>query len=134
MQRPGEVTAISIYHALFSAVLVGVLFWQGATHPPSDGWLYAAPVLVMLLFVSLVPAVIAYGLWIMDSGARIGCLILTVLHALATLAYLQHALGYWRPWARLALDAAILTVLMLPRIRRAFEAEGKLLLDWDHPA
>jgi len=134
MRRPGEVTVISVYHVLFSLVLVGVLFWQGVTHHPSDGWWYAAPVIVMLLFVALVPAVIAYGLWIMDEGARIACLIFTLLHALTTVAYLQHAPGYWRPWTRLALDAVIITVLMLPRIRRAFEAESKLLLEWNHPA
>ena|SRR5690349_2469903 len=131
MTTPGEVKAISLYHGLFSALLVGVLFWQCATKPPSDGWLYAAPVIAMLLLVALVPAVIAYGLWIMDEGARIGCLIFTLLHALTTVAYLQHAAGYWRPWARLALDAVMILVLMLPRIRRAFEAESKLLLDWD---
>jgi len=89
MRRPGEVTVISVYHVLFSLVLVGVLFWQGVTHHPSDGLWYAAPVIVMLLFVSLVPAVIAYGLWVMDEGARIACLIFTLLHGLTTVAYLQ---------------------------------------------
>ena len=133
MERPGEVTAIAVYHALFSVVLVGVLVWQGATHHPVDGWLYAAPVLIMLLFLSLVPAVLAFGLWVMDGGARIGCMIFTVLHALSTIAYLQHSPSIWRPWGRLALDAVMLAVLMLPRIRRAFDAENRLLLRWDHP-
>jgi hypothetical protein len=133
MQRPGEITAIAVYHALFSAALVGVLMWQAITHHPSDGWLYAAPVVVMLLFVSLVPAVLCFGLWIMDNGARIGCLIFTLLHMMITFAYLRHASALWRPWARLALDAVIVVVLMMPRIRRAFESESRLLLDWRNP-
>ncbi len=125
--------AIAVYHAGFSLVLLGVLLWQTLTHHPSDGWLYAAPVLIMLTFLSVVPAVIAYGLWIMDNGARIACVVFTVLHALTTAAYLQHAAAFWRPWSRLTLDALILIVLLLPRIRRAFEAESKLLLDWNRP-
>jgi hypothetical protein len=133
MQRPGEVTAIAVYHALFSAVLVGALVWQGMTHRPADGWLYAAPVIAMMLFVSLVPAVICVGLWIMDNGARVGCMILTMLHMMVTVAYVRHAPALWRPWARIALDAVIIAVLMLPRIRRAFENESKLLLDWNCP-
>lgn len=133
MRRPGEVTAIAVYHALFSVVLLSALLWQAVTHHPADGWLYAAPVVAMLLFVSLVPAVIAYGLWLMDNGARIACLIFTLLHALTTIAYLQHAGAVWRPWARLGLDATMISLLMLPRIRRSFEAETKLLLEWDQP-
>lgn len=131
MKRPGEVVAIVIYQVLFSVVLIGTLVWQGVTHHPSDGWLYAAPVIAMLLFVSLVPAVLAFGLWIMDNGARIGCMIFTLLHMMVTVAYLHRVPGFWRPWTRLALDAVILAVLMLPRIRRAFENETKLLLDWE---
>jgi hypothetical protein len=61
MKRPGEITAIGAYHALFSAVLVGTLVWQGITHHPSDGLVYAAPVIVMLLFVSLIPGCCASG-------------------------------------------------------------------------
>ena len=133
MKRPGEVTAIAVYHALFSAVLVGTLVWQGLTHHPSDGWLYAAPVIAMMLFVSLVPAVICFGLWIMDNGARIGCIVFTLLHLMLTIAYVRHAPGLWRPSARIAIDASIIAVLMLPRVRRQFENESRLLLDWNRP-
>lgn len=133
MRRPFGVTAIAIYHALFSVVLVGTLVWQGFTHHPSDGWLYAAPVIAMMLFLALVPAVICVGLWLMDNGARVGCLIFTLLHMLSTIAYLQHAPALWRPWARLALDAVIVVVLMLPRIRRSFDQQSRLLLDWNRP-
>jgi hypothetical protein len=134
MQRPGEVTAIAAYHALFSVVLVGALVWQGFTHHPSDGWLYAAPVIAMMLFVSLVPAVICFGLWIMDNGARIGCIIFSLLHMMMTIAYVRHAPLLWLPWTRIALDAVIIAVLMLPRIWRAFDSESRLLLDWNRPA
>ena len=131
--RPGEVTAIATYHALFSAVLVDALVWQGVTHPPSDGWVYAAPVIVMLLFVSLIPAVLCMGLWIMDNGARIGCIVFTLLHMMITVAYLGHRPGFWRPWARIGLDTLIVAALMLPGIRKAFEQESRLLLDWNRP-
>jgi hypothetical protein len=133
MQRPIEVTAIAVYHALFSLALVGTVVWQGATHHPADGWIYAAPVIAMMLFASLVPAVICVGLWIMDNGARIGCMIFALLHMMITVAYVRHAPLLWRPWARIALDAGIIAVLMLPRIRRAFESERRLLLDWNRP-
>ena len=133
MKRPGEVTAIAAYHALFSAVLVCALVWQGITNHLSDGWVHAAPVIVMLLFVSLIPAVLCFGLWIMDNGARIGCMVFTLLHMMITVAYLGHAPALWRPWARIALDAVIVAVLVLPRIRKAFEQESRLLLDWNRP-
>jgi hypothetical protein len=133
MKRPGEVTAIAAYHALFSAVLVGTLIWQCITHHPTDGWVYAAPVIVMLLFVSLMPAVLCFGLWILDNGARIGCMIFTLLHMVITVAYLGHAQALWRPSSRLALDVVIIAVLMLPRIRKTFEQESRLLLDWNRP-
>ncbi len=133
MKRSFEVTAIALYHALFSAALVGALVWQALTHHPSAGWLDAAPVIAMMLFLSLVPAVICVGLWLMDNGARIGCLMFTVLHMMSTIAYLHQAPALWRPWARLALDGVIIVVLMLPRVRRVFEAESDLLLDWNRP-
>jgi hypothetical protein len=133
MQRPGEVTAIALYHALFSCVLVGALVIQCIFHRPSDGWVYAAPVIAMLLFVSLIPAVICFGLWIMDDGARVACILFTILHLIVTVIYLRQAPTFWRPWVRIAIDAVIIAVLMMPRIRQAFDRESSLLLDWSQP-
>ncbi len=129
MRRPGEVTAIAVYHALFTAVLVATLAWQAIQHAPIRGWKDAAPVLAMMLFISLIPAVICVGLWLMDNGARLACLIFTLLHMMITIAYLRRAAVVWRPCGRIAIDAGIVVVLMLPRIRRAFEDEHKLILE-----
>lgn len=134
MHRPIGLTAIAIYHLLFSAVLLATLVWQGIAHPPIDGWLDAAPVLLMLLFLSLIPAVLSYGLWIMDEGARIGALVFTILHLLSTVIYLQHAFTLWRPWVRAAMDVIIIAVLLLPSIRAAFREESKFLFDGAGPA
>lgn len=129
MRRPAEVSAVAIYHVLFSVLLVGTLAGQAAFHPPSAGWLDAAPVLLMMLFVSLVPAVLAYGLWIMDEGARIIAIIFTALHLISTVVYLRHVPDLWRPWARLALDAVIIAILASPTVRRAFRMESRLVFD-----
>jgi hypothetical protein len=51
---------------------------------------------------------------------------------MSTIAYLRHPPTLWRPWARIVLDALIVAVLMLPRIRRAFDNESELLLDWNN--
>jgi hypothetical protein len=133
MQRPGVVTAIAVYHALFSCVLVGALALQCISHRPLDGWLYAAPVIAMLLFVSVIPAVFCVGLWMMDDGARIGCIMFTILHLITTTFYVSHSPNMLRPWLRIVLDVVIIGVLMLPRIRLAFERESRLLLDWNQP-
>lgn len=134
MSRPRGVIAIAVYQALFSVVLLATLVRESVTHHPSDGWLYAAPVLLMMFFVSLLPAVFAYGLWIMDEGARVGTVIFTILHAISTVVYLQSALTYWRPWSRLAIDAAILAYLLLRSTRRAFREQQELLLRWNEPS
>lgn len=127
MKRPTQVAGIAIYHVLFSVLLVGTLVEQVVVHPPIAGWLDTAPVLLMLLFVSLIPAVLAYGLWIMDDGARMGAILFTALHLLITIAYLQHVPWLWRPWARIALDAAIMATLLLPSIKRAFRLQNEIL-------
>jgi hypothetical protein len=127
MRRPRGVTAIAVYHVLFSALLVGTLVQQGIAHHPAAGWLDAAPVLLMMLFLSLIPAVLAYGLWIMDDGARVGAILFTFLHLLTAIVYVQHVPWMWRPWTRIALDAAIIAVLLLPSIRRAFRSSSALL-------
>lgn len=134
MNCPRGVAAIAVYQALFSAVLLGTLIWQATTHHPSDGWLYASPVLLMMLFVSLLPAVLAYGLWIMDDGARIGTAIFTLLHAISIIVYLQQSAAYWRPWTRLAIDVAIIAFLFLRSTRRAFRNNQDLLLRWTEPS
>jgi hypothetical protein len=131
MKRPRGVVAIAIYQALFSAVLLSTLVWQAVMHHPQDGWLYATPVLLMMFFVSLLPAVFAYGLWIMDEGARIAIAIFTVLHAISTVVYLSGAPTYWRPWTRLAIDAVIIAYLFLRSTRRAFRQQQELLLRWN---
>ena len=118
---------------MFSAVLLGTLVVQAATHRPADGWLYAAPVIAMMFFVSLVPAVLAYGLSLMDNGARVATVIFTLLHAISTVLYLEHTPTYWRPWTRLAIDAFIVTYLLLRHTRQRFDEEQKLLLRWTEP-
>ncbi len=130
MKRPRGVVAIAAYHVIFSVVLLGILVWQSASHHPSDGWVFAAPVLGMLFFLCLAPAVLAYGLWIMDDGARIGTIIFTILHAISTVVYIQHTPGLWLPWGRLAVDGAILAYLFFRSTRQSFEEEHKLLLRW----
>jgi hypothetical protein len=50
-----------------------------------------------------------------------------------TIAYARHAPGWWRPWVRIGLDVLIIAVLVLPRVRRAFESESRLLVDWHRP-
>lgn len=134
MRRPGGVLAIAVYQLLFSAVLLATVASQAVIHHPSDGWLYAAPVLLMMIFVSVLPAVFAYGLWIMDEGARIASVIFTILHAISTVVYLQHAPTFWRPWTRLAIDAAIVAYLFLRSTRRAFRQQQDLLLRWTEPS
>ena len=131
MNRPLEVTAIALYHGLFSAALLATLMWQGLTHPPSDGWIVAAPVIAMLALVSFIPAVICLGLWVMDDAARIAAIIFTISHLLLTGAWLQHTAVHWLPCARIAVDVLIIVVLVLPRIKLAFEIENRLLLPWD---
>lgn len=129
MKRPRGVTAIAAYHALFSALLLGRLAWQAIVHRPAAGWLDAAPVLLMLLFLALIPAVLCIGLWIMDEGARIAVIVFTLLHMITTVLYLEHSPGLWRPWARMGMDVAIVAVLMLPSIRRAFREQNRLVFD-----
>ncbi|HYX67944.1 MAG TPA: hypothetical protein VE825_02335 [Terriglobales bacterium] len=130
MYRPLDLTLVALYHAAFSAVLLGVIAWQCLFHPPTAAWTDSLPVILMMLFASLIPAVLCLGLWLMDSGARIGALLFTLFHILLTAAWISSdsAPNLLRPGLRIAFDLWILYVLLRPGVRRAFQESDRLML------
>jgi hypothetical protein len=123
VKRPAEVTLVAIYYAGFSVVLLGVLGWQTVMHPPSAGWIDAAPPLLFCLLIAVIPAVISVGLWILDDAARIGSVILAIIHGIVTIVWLSRmpTMKIVLPWIRLVIDGAIVLCMVRPGVQRAFK-------------
>jgi len=121
--RPLAVTLIALYHGIFSCVILAMLVWQlPLIREPWRGAIF--PVL-FAFFVALVPGVIAVGLWLLDDAARLMAMLFSLLHALANYGYLSTLQLGWKPLpsGRIVLDVLMITVLLLPSIRRSFRPE-----------
>jgi hypothetical protein len=122
---PGKsvpVVLISTYHAIFCCVLLCVI----ASQIPrvSGPWTEAFFPVLFMLFVSIIPGVIAVGLWLLDDLARYLAIGFSLLHGLGNYALLSTGRIPWasRPVGRIGLDILIVGILILPHIRSAFRA------------
>lgn len=121
-RKPLAILLISLYHAVFSFVLMTLLIRQlPLIQPPRSEAFFP---LLSAFFLTAIPAVISLGLWLLGDAARIMAIFLTVIHALGNLLWLLRPNGSWKPFAvgRLVLDFLIIGTLMLSAMRRAFHA------------
>ncbi|MGC2741789.1 MAG: hypothetical protein WA672_01280 [Candidatus Angelobacter sp.] len=121
--RPLAVTLIALYHGIFSCAILAMLVWQIPVI--TEPWKAAIFPLLFAFFVALVPGVIAIGLWLLDDAARLMAMLFSLLHALANYAYLSTLRpgSKLMPSSRIVLDLLMITVLLLPSIRRSFRPE-----------
>lgn len=126
MKRPIDVTLSAIYYAGFSAVLIAVLFWQLLVHGTQERWFDALFPILFMLLLSLIPAVISLGLWILDDAARIASVIFAFLHIMLTAVYIGHVPSSkaFLPVSRIGLDLLIILAMFRPGVRRAFQWEA----------
>jgi hypothetical protein len=129
MKRPLAVTLVSLYYAVFSCALVGLLLWQMGSGNIHSRWSDAAFPLAFAFMSAIIPGVIALGLWVMDNAARFAAILIAIVHGLATLHWAAHPLFGWRwlPPLRIAIDVAIIVALSQPSMRRAFR-ENRIAL------
>jgi hypothetical protein len=104
-------------------------------------WLYDAlfPVAFCLL-PALIPAVIALGLWTLDSAARIAGMLFALIHVLITVAWMSRLpeAKWFFPSLRIALDCLILTSLLRSAVSSCIpmainQARFARLSDGSHP-
>jgi hypothetical protein len=121
-RRPLAVVLIAVYHTGFSAVLLGLLIWQIATHQIHATLQEKIVVLPFTFLIAVVPAVLAFGLWMLDNAARYAVILFTLLHAISEIAYLgnAHIPSPAFTVVRITWDAAMITWLCSSGVRRAF--------------
>jgi len=90
-RRPLAVQVIAIYQIGFSAFLLGLIVWQIATHHIHATWQEKIIVLPFTFIIAILPGVLGFGLWMLDSAARLGVIFFSLLHAISEIAYLGHA-------------------------------------------
>jgi hypothetical protein len=79
MDRPFAVTFVAFYYAIFSAVLITALIGQLTGHHIHGSFKDLVVVLPMSFAVTLIPGLLAFGLWVMDNTARIGAILFAIL-------------------------------------------------------
>jgi high-affinity Fe2+/Pb2+ permease len=89
-RRPLDVVLIAIYYAGFSAVLVGIVLYQWLGGHIHGSWQEKIVVVPGCLLLGLLPGVLATGLWMFDSAARIGAIVFALLPTIAELAFLSN--------------------------------------------
>jgi hypothetical protein len=118
--RPFAVVLVSAYHAIFCTVLMYVIL----TQIPSvrSPWTEAFFPLLFMLFIAIIPGVIALGLWVLDDSARYFAICFSVVHGLGHYALLSTGRMPWtgRLAGRIGLDLLMAGVLVSPTIRQAF--------------
>ena len=129
MKRPWSVTLACVYFGAFSFVLLSALIWPLATGQMHSRWSEAAFPLAFCLLITLLPAIVALGLWLMDSAARVAAMVMALLHAVATLHWFSHPLFGWQwlPAVRFLIDVAIIVTMLHPATTRAFRQSSHLL-------
>jgi hypothetical protein len=130
MERPWSVRLACVYFVVFSLVLLSALLWPLITGQMHSRWADTAFPLAFALLVTLIPGVIALGLWVMDNAARVAAIVIAVLHAIATLHWFSHPLFGWQwlPPVRIAIDVVIIVAMLHPATRRAFR-QSRIVLD-----
>jgi hypothetical protein len=130
MERPWSVRLACIYFGSFSVVLLSALLWPLIAGQMHSRWVDAAFPLAFALLVTLIPGVVAFGLWVMDSAARVAAIVIALLHAIATVHWFSHPLFGWQwlPPVRIAIDVAIMIAMLHPGTRRAFR-QSRIVLD-----
>lgn len=123
--RPPAMTATSLYLTAFSGYVLVRLASQlaaGEMHEPwSEAWF---PVLLCLC-LSLLPAVIALGVWVCDQAARLMAAAFAVFDLAVIVAFTRSFGMSGFRFVKLVADLAILLALFTPRVRDA--------CDWRRP-
>lgn len=123
MKRPIEVTLAALYYAGFALVLVIVLLYQ--VGEIRERWIDAVFPVAFCFLAAFIPAVIALGLWTLDSAARISAVIFALLHLLVTIAYLTKLPTLpFLPCFRIAIDCLLIVAMRRPAVTRAFRAHS----------
>ena len=121
-ERPLDVTLVAIYLGAFSAVLWGIISWEWLGGHIHGAWQDKLVVLPLCLLLSLLPGVIALGLWVLDNAARLGAMLFALLHAITEIAFFfkPHIPSPAFTLLRIALDALIIASLCRPGVRKVF--------------
>lgn len=121
-ERPLDVTLIAIYLGGFSTVLWAVILFQWLGGNIHGAWRDKLVVLPLCLLLSLLPGVIALGLWVLDNAARVGAMLFVFLHAITEIAFLlkPHIPSPAFTLFRIVLDGLIIACLCRPGVRKVF--------------
>lgn len=123
--RPWAVTMVAAYYAAFSCELMVVLVSQLVTHQIHESWRDAWFPVLFCFVLALLPAVIALGIWMLDSAARYMAMMFALLHAIVNWAWITQPFVYNRlmPGTRIFLDILVILLLACRPVRSAFKSE-----------
>lgn len=126
MKRPIAVTLSSVYYAGFSIVLISMLLGQIISGGIHERWTDAVFPVAFCFMLAVVPAIVALGLWTLDSGARIGSMVFALLHLIVTMAFLSKLSGvHVFPYVRIVLDCLLVAIMFRPDVRSAFQLQSE---------
>jgi hypothetical protein len=121
-ERPLDVTLIAIYLGAFSTVLWGIILFQWLGGHIHGAWPDKLLVLPLCFLLSLLPGVIALGLWVLDNAARLGAMLFALLHAIIEMGFFFKPHIHWPAFTlfRIGLDGLIIACLCRPGVRKVF--------------
>ena len=118
MKRPLDVTLASLYYAGFASLLIVVLLSQ--ITEIHERWIDAVFPVAFCFLIAFIPAVIALGLWTLDSSARIAAVMFALIHIVTTIAYMAKLPRIAVvPCLRIILDCVVILAMYRPQGRHS---------------
>lgn len=120
-ERPIVVNAACLYWGGFSAYLIGAIVFQIVTFQIHGPWTDAIVPVILMLALSAFPAVVAFGLWLLDDSARLLCMAFCFVHAMSCFAWMSRpGIHTALPSARIVIDFGMIFALNTRAVCNAF--------------
>lgn len=119
--RPPALTAVALYLGCLSLTVLAHLVKELVTQRIRSPWSEVCFPVLFVCFLSLIPLLIAIGVWACDNGARILCVAFAVVHWVSLVLWMRQggaSVTVWTEFKFLA-DLAVVAIGLSGRARSA---------------